>query len=92
MIKLLAEVPLLKAIQRIKDEDEREQAIREQRLTIEEGSKAAIAKARQKSRNNEQSLSQYFRFFYPGRICAYPVAVMGMGIENIPTVFLRIQY
>lgn len=86
--KLLADVPLLKAIQKIKDEDEREEAIREQRATIEEGSKAAIAKARQKSRNIEQSLSQYFRFFYPGRICAYPIAVMGMGIENIPTVFL----
>ncbi|MEO6833685.1 MAG: hypothetical protein ABI378_13750, partial [Chitinophagaceae bacterium] len=86
--RLLSDVASLKSIQRIEDEDERQLAMQEQKSAVEEGAKAAVAKVRQKSRNIEQSLSQYFKFFYPGRICAYPLAVMGMGIENILTVFL----
>jgi hypothetical protein len=86
--RLLAEVPALKSIQRIDDEAERRDAITKQRETVEEGRRGAMTKAQVKSRNIAQSLSQYFRFFHPGRMCNYPIAVIGMGIENVPTVFL----
>ncbi|MBS1629530.1 MAG: strawberry notch family protein [Bacteroidetes bacterium] len=89
--RLQEEVPLLKSIQRIEDDHERAGAIKEQEVKVREAKELAVRKAVQKSRNIEQSLSSYFRFFHAGRMCAYPVAVMGMGVENIPTVFLGFQ-
>ncbi|MBS1616227.1 MAG: strawberry notch family protein [Bacteroidetes bacterium] len=86
--RLMEEVPLLKSIQRIEDLHERQDAIKEQEQKVKEAKELATRKAAQKSRNIEQSLTEYFRFFHTGRMCAYPVAVMGMGVENVPTVFL----
>lgn len=86
--RLLEEVPLLKSIQRIEDMHARQDAIREQEGKLREAKELATRKAMQKSRNIEQSLTQYFRFFHTGKMCAYPVAVMGMGVENVPTIFL----
>jgi hypothetical protein len=86
--RLLAEVPEHKSVRNAKSDGERLAAMKEQEAALHEASELATKKALQKSRNIEESLSQYFRFFHVGRVCAYPVAVMGMGVENIPTVFL----
>lgn len=86
--RLLAEVPEHKSVRNAKSDSERIAAIKEQEAAVHGASELAAKKALQKSRNIEESLSQYFRFFHVGRVCSYPVAVMGMGVENIPTVFL----
>lgn len=86
--RMMQEVPGMKAIRKIAGDHERQAAIREQEQVVAEARELAAKKAVQKSRNIGQSLLQYLEFFHTGKSCAYPVAVMGMGIENIPAVFL----
>lgn len=74
--------------QRIPDDTKREIAIREAQSGVQQAKELALQKARRRSRSITESLSGYLQFFHAGKCCAYPVATMGVGIENIPAVFL----
>jgi len=85
---MLEGVSSLKKIKKIEDDEERHQAIEDQKDVIRESAETAKDKAENHSRNVGHQLNQFFQFFHIGRICSYPIAVMGQGMEKVPTVFL----